>query len=140
MIQVGKKMRRVFILNQHYNLRQWLWSNQDMQDAHLDTEGLFRRLWEAKQWAVGLLMSQPLIYGLAFQRGRLFHFNFSSCNIFHQHSKIKSRNSKPLLLRKCLDDSCFNVQMEILYISFPPHILLHFIQLIRINISYRSTY
>lgn len=140
MIQVGKKMRRVFILNQHYNLRQWLWSNQDMQDAHLDTEGLFRRLWEAKHWAMGLLMSQPLIYGLAFQRGRLFHFNFSSCNVFHQHSKIKSRNSKPLLLRKCFDDSCFNVQMEILYISFPPHILLHFIQLIRINISYRSTY
>ena len=104
-----------------------------MQDAHSGTECLFCGLWEVKHWAVGLPMSQPLIYGLAFQRGRLFHFNLSSCNVFHQHSKIKSRSSKSFILGKCLDDLCFNVQMEILYISFPPHILLHFIQLIRIK-------
>lgn len=64
--------------------------------------------------------------GLSFQGVRLFHLNFSSCNLFHHHSKIKGKNSKPLILGKPLDISSFYVQMEILCIGFPPYILLLF--------------
>lgn len=101
----------------------------DMQDAHSGTACLFHGLWEAKCWAAGLLMSQPLIHGLTFQRVWLFYL-ISPVTIY-SITKIKSRSSKPLILGKPLDNSCFNVQMENLYISFPPHILLYFIQLIR---------
>lgn len=61
-----------------------------------------------------------------FQGVRLFHLNFSSCNLFRHHSKIKGKSSKPLILGNPLDISCLYVQMEILYIDFPPYILLLF--------------
>ena len=65
----------------------------DMQDAHSGTACLFHGQWEAKCWAAGLLMSQPLIHGLTFQRVWLFHLNFSSCNLFHHQDKKQEQQA-----------------------------------------------
>lgn len=122
------KTRGIFILHQHWNLRKLLWSNW-----FTTTWGHIRKQCTSRCQTVGakcsttvLLMLQLLIYVLGFQGVGLFHLSFASCNLVHHHSKIKGKSSKPLILGNPLDISCFHVKMEILYISFPPYILLLF--------------
>ena len=64
---------------------------------------------------------------------RVFHLNFSICDFFHPHSKIKYSSNVLLVLGQTSWCSCFYVQKEILYDSYLPHSSLSFMSLIRLK-------